>query len=503
MKALKTDKKADSPTYNRTKSDQDSARYRHKTEPDFVASGYYPPERFVPLLAKFSHPANVTQRTQLFNQLQTHYGNHYVQRVVDAYRSQNVEEDESTLASEIILGKDSGRPLEPGNQAVKRMFKSDVIQAKLKIGQPNDIYEQEADKVADAVMRMPEPEVQRQVEEEEEILQTKGRAGRTPEVTPNLEVRIHALKGGGQPLQESIRSLFEPRFGYDFSQVRVHTDTEADRLNRALSARAFTQGQDIFFQHGAYNPSSSSGRGLLTHELTHVLQQTRNTPRMAGTQVQLSPDMRRGRRTRTLEIGWGNFDDFRRSVEAQVVRRLEVPDEWIGQLMFLSESNLRFIYDELERSNPLRPDGEIVRIVADFNAGGQVGQSTLRFGIPRAAPVPPEREERPAERRPPEFRFRVGLLEPPRRSYEDIIRGIQSGDPVWQQAYTQATIEFMLRHRGEFASPPSFEIIGDIDTLRSNLGTDRPTAERVQRELLDLTAEWYQEYRRQMQAGGR
>lgn len=160
MKKLKTEKKTDGQTYNRAKSDQDPVGYRHKTEPDFVGSGYHPPERFVPLLAKFSHPANVTHRTQLFNQLQRQYGNRYVQRVVSAYRSQNVEEDEDKLALEIISKKGSGRALELGNLTFQRLFKSGAIQAKLKIGQPNDIYEQEADRVADEVMRIPEPKVQ-------------------------------------------------------------------------------------------------------------------------------------------------------------------------------------------------------------------------------------------------------------------------------------------------------------------------------------------------------
>jgi hypothetical protein len=323
MKALETVNKKEAPTtYNRTKSDQDSVRYRHKTEPDFVGSGYHPPERFVPLLAKFSHPANATQRAQLFGQLQRHYGNRYVQRVISAYRSQNAEEEESKLASEIISKKGSGRSL--ANRAVQRLFKSGAIQAKLRISQPNDIYEQEADRVAEEVMRMPgtensvsgqrsavrkedesiqtkptcpftrgtscgeeeplqtkplasaiTPLVQRQVEEEEEeeILQAKEIFDSTTEVTPNIEANINSLKGSGQPLPISVRAFFEPRFGYDFSQVRVHTDTRAAELARAVNARAFTLGKDVWFWEGRYSPGTSSGKRLIAHELTHVVQQ--------------------------------------------------------------------------------------------------------------------------------------------------------------------------------------------------------------------------------------
>jgi hypothetical protein len=65
----------------------------------------------------------------------------------------------------------------------------------------------------------------------------------------------------------------EPVFGADFSQVRVHTDTQANTLNRTLSARAFTTGRDIFFRQGEYRPGSSTGQELIAHELTHVVQQ--------------------------------------------------------------------------------------------------------------------------------------------------------------------------------------------------------------------------------------
>ena len=115
-----------------------------------------------------------------------------------------------------------------GNQAVSSLISSGTLQAKLQIGQPGDKYEQEADRVTDAVMRMPEPGVQRQVEpEEEEELQAKATSGHISESNPNLESRIQSLKGGGQPLSENDRAFLEPRFGRDFSQMRVHADAQA------------------------------------------------------------------------------------------------------------------------------------------------------------------------------------------------------------------------------------------------------------------------------------
>jgi len=162
-----------------------------------------------------------------------------------------------------------------GNQAVSRLIRSKAVQAKLRIGQPGDVYEQEADRVADEVMRMPEPEMQRQVEEEEEeeMLQAKNRENSTSEVSNNLESQINAIKGGGRPLAKSERAYFEPRFGTDFSRVRVHTGAQAAESARAVNAKAYTIGQDVTFGVGQYTPGTSEGRRLIAHELTHVVQQ--------------------------------------------------------------------------------------------------------------------------------------------------------------------------------------------------------------------------------------
>ena len=94
------------------------------------------------------------------------------------------------------------------------------------------------------------------------------------EVAPQVEQAIQRERGGGQVLDKGVQGQMESSFGADFGGVRVHANTQADTLNQALSARAFTTGQDIFFRQGAYNPGSSSGRELLAHELTHVVQQT-------------------------------------------------------------------------------------------------------------------------------------------------------------------------------------------------------------------------------------
>jgi hypothetical protein len=101
----------------------------------------------------------------------------------------------------------------------------------------------------------------------------------------SVEESIQTARGGGQPLDHGVRSQMEGSLGSNFKGVRVHTDSRSDSLNKSLSARAFTTGQDIFFRSGAYNPGSSSGRELIAHELTHVVQQR-------GGDTEASPAMR-------------------------------------------------------------------------------------------------------------------------------------------------------------------------------------------------------------------
>lgn len=94
-----------------------------------------------------------------------------------------------------------------------------------------------------------------------------------PTVDPERATLIREGRSGGRPLSESLRSDFEPRFGRDLGEVRVHTSTRADKAARAVDAKAFTLGRDIVFRSGAYQPDRTEGRRLLAHELTHVVQQ--------------------------------------------------------------------------------------------------------------------------------------------------------------------------------------------------------------------------------------
>ncbi len=221
------------------------------------------------------------------------------------------------------------------------------LQPKLTIGKPGDRYEQEADSMANAVMRTSEAgalasgphttEVQRMpispvsasllqrdaaescnlkdepVEEgEEENEETedveaipaaekpvspKREAGEVPP-PPDLEARLDASRGGGSSLPARTREFMESRFDHDFSAVRVHTGANSEQLNRDVRSLAFTSGSDIYFGSGQYRPDTDSGQHLLAHELTHVVQQN----------------------------GSGGTGPVREKADPGVIRRVELPE---------------------------------------------------------------------------------------------------------------------------------------------------------------------------------
>jgi hypothetical protein len=95
-----------------------------------------------------------------------------------------------------------------------------------------------------------------------------------PVVTPDIESGVSSIRGGGWPLPKSTRAFFERRFGHDFSRVRVHTGEPAVEAAKSVKAKASTMGKDVVFGTGQYSPDTGSGKHLLAHELTHVVQQS-------------------------------------------------------------------------------------------------------------------------------------------------------------------------------------------------------------------------------------
>lgn len=191
------------------------------------------------------------------------------------------------------------------------------LQAKMKVSQPGDAHEQQADQVAERVSRAAKPDtpvtgadkaIQRATLQPGEDLgdqqqtlsrkpdQTKPEStlskkpqnnlakkadtqslqakGDVPQIDQATEERINSLRGNGEPLPEAVKNDMQQQLQADFSAVRIHNSGEAAALAAGINARAFTVGNDIFFATGEYAPDSAEGRKLLAHELTHVVQQS-------------------------------------------------------------------------------------------------------------------------------------------------------------------------------------------------------------------------------------
>jgi Domain of unknown function (DUF4157) len=143
------------------------------------------------------------------------------------------------------------------------------------ISHPGDALEQEADRAAKRVMRMPGSG-----------LSESHRKPRVSEEPPPI-----GLTGRGVPLPDAARSYMECRFGVDFSGVRIHTDAAADRSAESVQARAYTVRNHIVFRKGAFDPLSSKGRQLIAHELAHTVQQTARPADVAVPGLTRSPPL--------------------------------------------------------------------------------------------------------------------------------------------------------------------------------------------------------------------
>lgn len=149
-----------------------------------------------------------------------------------------------------------------------------LFQGKLRLNQPGDHQERQADAVADAVVSsLADIRIQRKCatcatgSHDEEIHRKEKAEAAAPLADHG------ALLGPGGPLPREVRNYFEPRMGHEFSDVRIHTDSGAAQSAVALSARAYTVGRDVVFGEGEYSPGTREGNRLLAHELTHVVQQ--------------------------------------------------------------------------------------------------------------------------------------------------------------------------------------------------------------------------------------
>ncbi len=182
-----------------------------------------------------------------------------------------------------------------------RFFKNNTIPGtpparllpKLTINTPGDMYEVEADRIADQVMQMQEPRINGDIAKSEGCRNCRATAARMkvnresvqggntrekPAESTEAPSVVHEVLGSpGRPLEKSVRDFFEPRFGRDFSGVRIHTDARASTAAQSIRSRAFASGNNIAFNSGQFAPKTMEGKRLLGHELAHVIQQRGNT----------------------------------------------------------------------------------------------------------------------------------------------------------------------------------------------------------------------------------
>jgi hypothetical protein len=279
-----------------------------------------------------------------------------------------VEEEEEPLQAKIQRQVEEEE--EPLQAKIQRQVEEEEEPLQTKIQRQVEEEEEPLQtKLASEVQRQEEPEE----EEEEEPVQTKATGSQPATVNEDLEARIKAERGGGHPLSDNTREPMEQSFGTDFSGVRVHSDSEADTLNKQLSAKAFTTGQDVFFRQGEYSPGSDSGKELIAHELTHVVQQTGGQKVQSKTGVEQSstPLVRLRRRIKGF-VQRLSFQD----TNWENAKKATVSGSGGAGVVFFEEDGSKLV---------VKPGSEVapeVTIAANL-AGGMLGKDT---GWPIDAP---------------------------------------------------------------------------------------------------------------------
>lgn len=235
------------------------------------------------------------------------------------YQSQQKDAKKSQFTASFFSKPSSTiRQVLTNQSRIENFINKRGIQTKLRVGAANDNLEKEADKMAEQVISMPQPNiretkigtnkahsVQRLCRECEDELQRKPNLaqqsttqaetsttssnhhnkGQPTQVNQtandslpeNFHQQLEGIQNAGTPLSQSQRDYFEPRFGHSFEQVRIHTDNNSQQLANQINARAFTLKNHVVFAANEYQPSSQQGKRLLAHELTHVVQQSQSS----------------------------------------------------------------------------------------------------------------------------------------------------------------------------------------------------------------------------------
>ncbi|HSK62510.1 MAG TPA: DUF4157 domain-containing protein, partial [Pyrinomonadaceae bacterium] len=192
------------------------------------------------------------------------------------------------ISRSIAQGKESSAPAQVNITTAPSVQFSKHTRLPAKVSKPTDPAELEAEEMARKVMRMGQPPATKPVLPKGTSTKAVQRAEASPASAAPAPARAATARvsiAGGAPLPSSVRTHLEPRFGANFSNVRVHTDASAAQQSSRLGANAFTIGEHIFFGKDKFQPQSAGGKELIAHELTHTIQQQAVVQRQVDTTV--------------------------------------------------------------------------------------------------------------------------------------------------------------------------------------------------------------------------
>ncbi len=365
-----------------------------------------------------------------------------------------------------------------------------MIQAKLAVDTINDPLEHEADRVAEQVMRTPAPEVtpvSARVKisrdyvpcEEEEKLQKKEAEPQaaTSEAPDSVD---EVLRSPGQPLDESSRAYFEPRFGRDFGGVRVHTDSESRALNRELRSRAFAVGNHVAFA-GEERSQVAPGSYLLAHELAHVVQQ-----RQAGVARVMRQPTEEGKKRVVAPPCPGSchvhVEHYQRAFGSGLEPLPATPLEW--KQVPLTQTELQALYDWIARSSP----GTVSRLASVAPTSNELTGAQLKADVAteyakheqefRAKPnnrVQIIRFEVPDESHPDWSRYKASEISADQKKKTSAALGLRPEEKVFSRSVSSR--DFSAYIAAQNADATVFGIIVQLPTppqLRADVGKIAP-----------------------------
>lgn len=287
---------------------------------------------------------------------------------------------ESSRKTGPAAGTATGFHRQFGNQALKHLVETGGLFRDREETASVGPYEKEAERVSKRASR--DPGRDDQIESADRPSQVRSVRGDQFDGPNQRESNTGRNAGGGRPLSPDVRSFFEPRFGYGFGAVRIHTGRQAADLADAFDARAFTYGRDVYFARDEFRPETTPGKRLLAHELTHVVQQNADRgdvrPRVSTVStetVQRKPDEEAEERPEPATSGELAWEVFGPTVVGGI-RSLTPHALTLSELGKHHEEVIQVV-DKLEDSvSKLRTYSAEIEALAQTRAGADEGRKT-------------------------------------------------------------------------------------------------------------------------------